>query len=296
MGTGKAVTEITEDRRHELAQHLKLQALEEMNKRQGEREHGYAKERQGTQIEAEKEMSGAEIKSREGISATERGSAEKIASERNATLEKISKMELDMKERMLGADKKSTEAQMLRAKIDALTESRKIAEAGGSIDEINAPLRTAGLPEMEEYTIEEGSFGFLGIGSKEPVKGRRFKGSGGTDFASLGGAGQSQMQALLEEGKKSMPPGAQPPQKKKPGLISQAMADDQVATQIRDQQYQMTHAVIQGDYVYGQDKNGQTKKLFPVEEPTIIEGGKKVPNPKYQEYLEKIEKLGISVK
>ena len=198
-GGAHAVNEIAEDKRKQLAEKLKMDALAEIQMRQGEREHGYAKELQGEKIKAETELQGEKIKAESDLTDKKISSDEKIASDRNAMLERIAGMENSMKDRMLKMDAKTNAAQMMRAQVAAFTEARKVLEGGGTTEEANAVLEAAGLPAMEEYIADPGSSGFFGIGGREPKIGRRVAGSGG--ILSGGGSGLSaELDALLQEG------------------------------------------------------------------------------------------------
>ena len=206
-GGANAVAEISEEERRKLAERLKMEALERIHARSAESEHGYASERLNTQLKAQGD-----------VSKLERESAEKISTDRNAVMERISKMELDVKRQLINADKKSTEAQNLRAKIDAFTEARKVLEGGGSTDEANAVLSAAGLTPMEEDVKEPGSEGFLGFGKKDPVIGRRPAGSAGTGAMSGTSSGlKSELDALLAEGRGTA-------QNKPKGILAEAQA------------------------------------------------------------------------
>ena len=203
MGASNAVNELSAERRKEMAVALRQQAMAEIEKKYQERGFKQQEKIQGADIAARKEGSEADITSRE-----------KIATDRNAMLEKLSKAELGMKQQVLNMDKKSTDAQNLKAKISAFTEARKIIEGGGSTEEANAVLDAAGLPSMEEYTIEPGREGILGFFQKDPVVGRRVAGSAGSSGNAMPASGglKGELASLLEESKKggiSKPPGGQ---------------------------------------------------------------------------------------
>jgi hypothetical protein len=196
IGTSHAVDELSAERRHEMALNLRREALAEIDRKHQARGFTHAESLQEADIASREKQSAEDIKSRE-----------KIASGRNTVLEKIAGMENSMKKRLLAADKKSTEAKNLRARIAALTEARKVIEGGGSTDEANAVLEVAGLPLMEEYIVEEGRTGILGFGKKEPVTGRRVAGSAGTTLtAQKPTVVKSELDALLTEGRKSIKP------------------------------------------------------------------------------------------
>jgi preprotein translocase subunit Sss1 len=200
-GVGTAVDQVAAERRRILAEHLKLQALEDIEKRADTRRHGYAKELQGERIGHEErqtektlgshekvaelgrtsaeKISEAGIKSHEKIASEQNVSAAAIASERNAMLKEIADMENSMKERILGEDLKGRKAAEMKAKVMAYTEARKVLEGGGSTDEANAVLDAADLPTFEEYIKEPATEGGLfGWGAKPAVKGRRLQGTG----------------------------------------------------------------------------------------------------------------------
>jgi len=214
-GVSNAVNELSAERRKEMAETLRREALAELEKKYQERGFKHAEGMQGENIKARKAEGAADITSRE-----------KIASDRNAMLEKLSKAELAVKQQGLNMDKKSTEAQNLKAKISAFTEARKIIEGGGSTEEANAVLDAAGLPSMEEYEIEPGREGILGFFQKDPVVGRRVAGSAGsgeTNAMPASGGLKGELASLLEESKK----GASKPGIAKPGIAQpETMAAD----------------------------------------------------------------------
>lgn len=157
-GAGEAVSAISQETRKSLAEQLKMKALEEMNTRMAGVEHGYAMERQGAQLEAEKGMNEDRIRSSEKIAEMERG----------------------IKQKMINADKDSADARRLQAQAKAAADAMNIINKGGTTEEANAVLQAAELPLLEEYIIEPGSEGGpFGIGKKEPVIGRRMAGSRG---------------------------------------------------------------------------------------------------------------------
>lgn len=250
MGVGKAVDEIGTEKRKELAEHLKMQALEKIEERADVRRHGYAKELAGEEMDFRKGESAVERKSREDIAGKGITSAEKIASERNEALKWIAKLETDMKERVLGEDKKGREAQEMRAKVAAFTEARHVLEGGGSTEEANAVLEAAGLPTYEEYIKEPGSEGgIFGWGKTAPVMGRRLQGTTGAAAETKQGEGgtttvktetttpsgqptglKSDLDRLVAEGRKTMPPATEAKPEKieqptgKAGMIGDASA------------------------------------------------------------------------
>ena len=172
-GVSNAVNELSAERRKEMAESLRREALAELEKKYQERGFKHAEGMQGENIKARKAEGAADITSQE-----------KIASERNAMMEKLSKAEMAMKQQGFNMDKKSTEAQKMNAIRAAFTEARKVLEGGGSTEEANAVLEAVGAPPLEEFIKEEGSPGYLGgllfgIGSKDPVIGRRVQQGGG---------------------------------------------------------------------------------------------------------------------
>ena len=227
MGGSNAVNELSGERRKLLAEKLKMDAMEEIQMRSDTRRFGHEKGLQQENIKAEDSRATKKMESTERISEKETSSREKISSERNATLERIANMENEIKEKMHSAQMGSNEAQVMRAKVAALAEARKVIENGGTTEEANAVLETVGLPPFEEYVMDEGSEGILGFGKKEPVIGRRLSGgksqTGGTQ---TGGGLSSELQALLEEGKGSSGQGK--PQSD--GIVNDAMADNKPGT------------------------------------------------------------------
>ena len=172
-GVSNAVNELSAERRKEMAVALRQQAMAEIERKYQERGFKHAEGLQGENIKARKAEGEADITSRE-----------KIATDRNAMLEKLSKAELSMKQKALNMDKKSTEAQNMRAITAAYQEARKVLEGGGTTEEANAVLEAVGAPLLEEFVKEKGDPGYLGgllfgIGSKDDVIGRRIQQGGG---------------------------------------------------------------------------------------------------------------------
>jgi hypothetical protein len=212
-GFAGAVTTIAEDKRKQLAEKLKMEAIAEIDKAHQARGFAHDKEIQATDAELKEK----DIASRE-----------KVASDRNATMERIAKMETDMKQRMLSQDVSKSEAQDLKNKIAASAESRKILEGGGSTEEANAVRQQAGLPLLEEFIAEEGREGILGFFKKDPVIGRRVEGDKSSPAP-------DELDALLAKGREMMsdkaektpePAAGPPPEPKRAsGLISQALEE-----------------------------------------------------------------------
>ena len=214
MGVSNAVNELSAERRKEMAIALRQEAMAELEKKYQERGFKHAEGMQAKDITTSKEEGAANRQARAAESEADITSREKIATDRNAMLEKLSKAEMAMKQQGLNMDKKSTEAQNLKAKISAFTEARKIIEGGGSTEEANAVLDAAGLPSMEEYEIEPGREGILGFFQKDPIVGRRVAGSGGANAMPASGGLKGELASLLEESKK----GTSKPGIAKPGI------------------------------------------------------------------------------
>lgn len=175
MGTANAVNELSAERRKEMAIALRREALAELDRQSTAQKHGYDVELQGRDIAARKTEGEADRSSREGM-----------ADARIKSMEKLSQAEMDMKNKLLSMDKKSTKAQMVKTKISAFSEARKLLENGGTTAEANIVLEAAGLPLMEDVIVEEGREGILGFFAKDPVVERRVEGSGGPGLASPG--------------------------------------------------------------------------------------------------------------
>ena len=199
QGIATATNTIAEDKLKQLAEKLKMEALEEIAARSDQRKFGHDQQLQGERIIGEKELqtskndfeagmkkahddtlkeiSRAEIKSKEGIEGAKITSEEKIAGQKDSTLRYIAGMETRMKEMLANTDKKSTEAANLRSKVAAFTEARKTLEANpDDIDGANAILQTAGIPAAyQDVVVDPGKKGswFFGVGEKEPVTEKR---------------------------------------------------------------------------------------------------------------------------
>lgn len=216
-GGAKAVQTLSEERRRELAEQLKREALEAIAERSDARRHGYDKELQETDIAARDARSQRELNAGYNIAQEKMRSSEKIAGDRNAMMEKIANMENRIREKRLSTDKDSNEAAIMNAQIRAFTEARKIGENGGSTDEMNAVLTAAGLPPLEDFEITPAKPGFLGFGDEPAVMGRRPVTSGmkpaGDQEATSGQAptGMSaQLASLLEASQGKTEPGTEP--------------------------------------------------------------------------------------
>lgn len=205
-GGAKAVEKLSEERRRELAEKLKREALEDIAKRSDERRYKYDKALQETDIAAKKELSETGLAAKSEMeqrrldtgyteSQEKMRSAEKIASKRNAMMKEIAVMENRTRERMLKTNKNSNEAAIMNAKIKAYAEARKVGENGGTTEEMNAVLDAAGLPPLEEFEVKPAKKGFLGFGSEPSVIGRR---PTTTKEGQVNGAQQGGMSSFLQ--------------------------------------------------------------------------------------------------
>ena len=264
IGGTKAFSEISKEQRKDLAEKLKREAEAEVQKLYQERGFKHAEGLQESDINAQKQLQANEIKLRKDLSAEEKNAAlerlglqldssekivgqqldtqksiasegnvstEKMSDEKNKMLKQISDNEIALKDRLAQVDKKSTEAQMMKAKIAAYTESRRVLEGGGSTEEANSILETAGLPRFEDYVVSPGKPGILGFGKEEPVIGRRVVGSGenpagatppAAENMSTSSSAASDLEGLLAIGRKKQQPQAVPTESPAPGIIAGA--------------------------------------------------------------------------
>ena len=188
-GGANAVDKLSEERRLELAEKLKREALEAIAERSDKRRHGYDTELQGTDLESREKVAGErndtsreiagerDATSRE-IAQTRQNNAYNIAGERNSLMLKIANMENTIREKRLSTDKNSNEAAVMNAQIKAYAEARKIGENGGTTDEMNAVLDAAKLPPLEDFEVTPEKPGILGFGGEPAVMGRRQVGAG----------------------------------------------------------------------------------------------------------------------
>jgi hypothetical protein len=223
QGIATATNTIAEDKLKQLAEKLKMEALEEISARADQRKFGHDQQLQVERMTGEKELqtskndfeagmekarndtlkeiSRAEIKSKEGIEGAKITSEEKIAGQKDSTLLYIAGMETRTKEMLANTDKKSTEAANLRSKVAAFTEARKTLEANpNDIDGANAILQTAGIPTAyQDVVVDPGKKGswFFGVGEKAPVTERRMVGGDGRPIS--GGAQPTEPTGLKSE-------------------------------------------------------------------------------------------------
>lgn len=223
QGVATATNTIAEDKLKQLAEKLKMEALEQIAARSDQRKFGHDQQLQVERMTGEKELqtskndfeagmekarndtlkeiSRAEIKSKEGIEGAKITSEEKIAGQKDSTLLYIAGMETRTKEMLANTDKKSTEAANLRSKVAAFTEARKTLEANpDDIDGANAILQTAGIPTAyQDVVVDPGKKGswFFGVGEKEPVTEKRMVREDGRPIS--GGAQPTEPTGLKSE-------------------------------------------------------------------------------------------------
>lgn len=214
-GGAQKVVEVSDDQRKSLAEKLKMEALEAMQGRQAATEHGYRMEEQGVDIKARADLSASEQGAVDKRLDTEIAANKDITSMKIKADKELADKEASLKERMLSQDIKQTEIGTIKNQIAAYGEARKTIENGGTIEDANMILEAAGLPGMEEYVIDPGSEGgWFGWGKREPVTGKRMKGSGlinseittgETDLSGEGNNLKSDLDRLIAEGKKKTP-------------------------------------------------------------------------------------------
>jgi hypothetical protein len=221
MGAGSAINQLSEERRKELAENLRRQALEDMQGRLDLKKHGYEKEIHATDTASREKIASEGLTSQEKIASEHRTSAEKIASEGLTSQEKIAsehrtsaekiasdrntlekwihEQENNLKAKINTENISTRKAAEMKAKIAAYTEARHVLENNGSTEEANAVLEAADLPTYEDYVKEPGSEGGLfGWGKKEPIIGRRLNKQE---------ANKPTVDDLVKEGQKAIPPG-----------------------------------------------------------------------------------------
>jgi len=150
-GGANAVDKLSEERRRELAEQLKREALEAIAVRSDERRHGYDKSLQKTDIESSEKIAGErndtsreiagehDATSRE-IAQTRQNNAYNIAEARNTVLKDLEAMRQETDKLKLGSTEENTNARMVQARTAAFKEVGNIVERGGSLDEINSLL------------------------------------------------------------------------------------------------------------------------------------------------------------
>jgi hypothetical protein len=247
IGTSHAVSQLSEERRHEMALNLRREALADLEKKSSERRHGQNKETQKINIAADKEEGILDrTANKEGTDAGIK-SREKIASEQNTVRKEIAAEQNKVRREIAAVEKGSAKAQRLRAENDAWKQALKVMETGGTIDEqvsqINSIMENYGKT-FEKRVVEEGDSGILGTGirSKEAVYGifRAGGGSPGEPIPVSGGttpvSGKGKYDDMVADGRKIMdkrkektetaPMVAQGPEQlpESKGIISQAQA------------------------------------------------------------------------
>ena len=297
-GGSDAVVKLSDERRKELAEQLKREALEGIAVRSDQRKFAHDEKLQDEKLAAESEMGQRSLDAEYNLSQEKTRSSEKIASERNNLLRELSKAELKMKERLLTQDKKSTEAAMLNAKIKAYGEARRVGENGGTTEEMNAILETAGLPPLEEFVVEKGTPGFLGFGKTEDVIGRRTAMAPSTEAQAeepksdraaflesiLKGTDQNE-RPMSDEPPKENKQESEPPQEK-PGLLDQEPINSDLESKYKK------IWVDESGVIWGVNSAGQTERIMYEPPKMKYEYGKKIPNPEYQKYMDLLKKHG----
>lgn len=331
IGGAKAFSEISKEQRKDLAEKLKREAEAEVQKLYQERGFKHAEGLQESDISAQKELQANEIRLRKDLSTEEKNaalerlglqldsaekivgrqidtqksiasegniSAEKMSDEKNKMLKQISDNEIALKDRLSQVEKKSTEAQMMRAKIAAYTESRRVLEGGGSTEEANSILETAGLPLFEDYVVSPGKPGILGFGKEDPVMGRRVATPGeqtapeaGTTTPKTPGTGlRDMLDGFKKEGFGLLSPQAKP---KTPGIIESAGGGTEtpITTTGGIEKYKSTAFVDEDGTIWAKNENGQTFRLMMKPSEKIYNN--RYQNPDYDKYLEAIKVLGL---
>jgi hypothetical protein len=260
QGASNAANQIATERMKELAEHLKMKALEEIQMRSDVRRHGQAKELQterlgqesGLQekrLAAEDARSSLERGSRETIAVTGlesreeterlgRESQEKIATDRNRVLKAIADEKNKIDERLRNTQENTEKNKRLKIQSDAAFKAMDLIAKGGGLEEAAAILDAAEVDyKIEEYVKEPAKEGgFLGWGKKPAILGERIKigdkGKPGKESVegeptgatpTQGQGEKSIIQQLLDEGKKKTQPSAVSP-KPTPGLLGEAGA------------------------------------------------------------------------
>jgi len=300
-GAGNAVSEIATDKMHELAEHLKLKAMEEINARSDERRFGYDKAIQGEnqKFEAgqnkekrdfEKGLFDTEIASKEKLAAADRASAEGIANARNELLRAQTE-----------AKKNGVSAATQKVQAEAGKNSLEVLRSGGTLEEANAILDTAGVGKRwEPYDAEPGKEGLFG--DTPPVKGYRLVSADGSAPAESSGkkGGTSQLDSLLAKGQAMGAPagGAPPaPPKKDSGLIEPSSPNmDQSKSNIGNKYLKAIagkkiESPVLKDGVVWANVNGKTVRI--ATEPSKKIYSNRYDNPEYAQYLELLKKLGL---
>ena len=301
-GAGGAVGDISRDQRKELAEHLKLQALDAMQGRRDERLHGQAKVIQAEDIKARYELQKNEIQMRKDLSKEERDAAmgrldkelaaaetrlgkqitshekiageqigaqreiaganrtsqEKIASGHDSTLVTLQGMKDAVDREKITGDNAKVRVAEQKIKSDAVRDAIKAYQSGldkeDALDQANIILLGADLPPVERYVKTPGEDRWWPRKDVAPTMGIRQQGLIGTTAgtsekqpagtatttgqpsvaptgagpATSGTSGKSDLDRLLEEGKKTMPTGK--PSAGSSGIVGEAMASEEGET------------------------------------------------------------------
>ena len=233
MGAGTAIDQIGTEKRKELAEHLKMQALEKIEERADIRRHGQAKELQGEKMEHETGLQEKDIGSREKIAGEGITSAEKIASERNQMYRDLAKERNRLDEKLRQTQENTEENKRLKIKSDTVTKAMKYLQEGGDLEGAQAMLDAAEVDySLETYVktpATEG--GIFGWGAEPEVTAERIK--IGKPSATETKPGESEptdlksdLARLVAKGKEPMPPATEAKPEKvetdKAGMIGDA--------------------------------------------------------------------------